>query len=104
MTIKINKENIETCPVEGLLKMLAGKWKPQIFRLAADGSIRFSYLLRQLEGSSKQSISIALKELEEEGILERKIIKQKPLHVEYNLSSKGKSLVPVFQQMESLLS
>jgi DNA-binding PadR family transcriptional regulator len=53
---------------------------------------------------SKQSISIVLKELEEEGILERKIIKQKPLHIEYNLSPKGKSLVPVFQQMENLLS
>jgi DNA-binding HxlR family transcriptional regulator len=96
----MEKEN--ECPAEGLLKMLAGKWKPQIFRLALEGTIRFSTLLRQIEGSNKQSISVALKELEEQGLLEKKIITLKPLHIEYNLSEKGKQLIPIFQQIENL--
>lgn len=102
MTAKNNSENEINCPAEGLLKLLSGKWKPQIFRLALDGSIRFNSLLRQIEGSNKQSIATALKELEEQGILEKVTIKLKPLHIEYHLSEKGKSLIPVFRQLESL--
>lgn len=95
-------ENVNSCPAEVLLKMLSGKWKPQIFRLALDGSIRFNSLLRQIEGSNKQSIAVALKEMEEQGLLDKEIIKLKPLHIEYNLSEKGKSLISVFRQLENL--
>ena len=97
------KEIDNSCPAEGLLKMLSGKWKPQIFRLATKGPLRFNSLLRQLEGSNKQSLSVALKELEENELLTKNIIKQKPLHIEYTLSEKGQSLIPVFQQLEKML-
>lgn len=102
MTTPSSKEDKETCPAQGLLKLLSGKWKPEIFRLAAEGSLRFSGLLKQLEGSNKQSLNVALKEMEEAELLERAVIKLKPLHVEYYLTEKGKSLVPVFQQLEGL--
>ncbi|MDF2188445.1 helix-turn-helix domain-containing protein [Paraflavitalea sp. CAU 1676] len=95
-------ESANSCPAEGLLKMLSGKWKPQIFRIAVEGPVRFNGLLRQLEGASKQSVAVALKELEENGLLEKVVIKLKPLHIEYNLSQKGQSLIPVFRQLESL--
>ena len=95
-------ENENSCPAEGLLKLLSGKWKPQIFKLALDGSVRFSSLLRNIEGSNKQSIAVALKELEEQGLLEKITVQLKPLHIEYNLSEKGKSLIPVFRQLEML--
>ncbi|MBD0724470.1 transcriptional regulator [Flavobacterium sp. L1I52] len=101
MTAK-NEMNESNCPAEGLLKMLSGKWKPQIFRLALNGALRFNTLLRQMEGSNKQSVATALRELEEQGILEKVVVKQKPLHIEYYLSEKGKALVPVFLQLESL--
>jgi len=61
------------CPAENLLKQLSGKWKPQIFRIAQAGPVRFNSLVRQLEGSSKQATAMALKEMEEHGILEKKI-------------------------------
>ncbi|QSW88670.1 helix-turn-helix transcriptional regulator [Flavobacterium endoglycinae] len=95
---KSQKEN--ECPAEGLLKLLSGKWKPQIFLLAVNGPIRFNGLLRDLKGTNKQSISTALRELEEFGLLDKNVIKLKPLHIEYNLSEKGKSLIPVFKQLE----
>ena len=95
-------ESENNCPAEGLLKTLSGKWKPQIFRLALEGPIRFNSLLRQIKGSNKQSIAVALKELEEQNLLEKTTVKQKPLHIEYNLSEKGKLLIPVFRQLENL--
>ncbi|WP_431241230.1 winged helix-turn-helix transcriptional regulator [Flavobacterium sp. P21] len=97
-----NKTPKETeCPAAGLLKLLSGKFKPQIFLLAVDGPLRFNGLLRDIKDSNKQSITVALRELEEHGLLNRSVIKLKPLHVEYNLSEKGKSLIPVFRQLES---
>ena len=100
MTTKKISDDNETCPAQALLKLLSGKWKPEIFRLALDGPLRFSGILRQIEGSNKQSLSVALKELEEAGLLQKTVIQEKPLHIEYNLTENGKSLIPVFQQLE----
>lgn len=92
----------ETCPAQGLLKMLSGKWKPELFRLAVEAPLRFSRLLRQIDGSNRQSLATSLKELEEAGLLEKVIIRLKPLHIEYHLTEKGRSLIPIFRQLEGI--
>lgn len=92
----------EACPAQALLKMLSGKWKPEIFRLATEAPLRFSTLQRQIIGSNKQTLSAALRDLEEIGLLEKKTIRLKPLHIEYILTEKGQSLVPVLKQLENL--
>lgn len=102
MTTQKETPDTETCPAQGLLKLLSGKWKPEIFRLAVEAPLRFNNLLRQIEGSNKQTLSVALKELEEAGLLEKITIQLKPLHIEYTLTEKGKSLIPVFKQLESI--
>lgn len=102
VTTQKNSFENGTCPATTLIKLLSGKWKPEIFRLAVDNSLRFNTLLRQIEGSNKQSLSVALKELEEVVLLTKSVIKLKPLHIEYSLTEKGKSLVPVLKQLEGL--
>lgn len=92
------------CPAEALLHLLAGKWKAQIFRLAVEGPVRFNGLLRQLRGTTRQSLALALRELCEAGLLTKAVIKAKPLHIEYRLSEKGESLVPVFRELEQVSS
>lgn len=92
------------CPAEKFLQSLSGKWKPQLFKLAAKGPIRFNRLMRELEGVNKQSLSKALKEMQEAGYLNKVIVCEKPLHIEYSLSEKGKALIPVFQQIEGLIN
>lgn len=101
----MNKETTAdpTCPAQNLLKLLSGKLKPEIFRLALDGPLRFNSLLRQLPGSNKQSLSVALKELEEAGMLSRVLVREKPLHVEYFLTEEGSALIPVFRQLEQIV-
>lgn len=93
----------EICPVQKLLKALSGKLKLEIFLLASQSTLRFSSLLRDIEGSNKQTLTTALRELEEMDLLERIIIKQKPLHIEYHLTEKGKSLIPILRQLEGLV-
>jgi DNA-binding HxlR family transcriptional regulator len=91
---------ITNCPSEYLLKVLFGKWKPCIFRYASHGPVRFNQLIRVLPGSSKQAIALALRELEENNLLEKKVIKLKPLHIEYHLTEKGSAFIPVFKSLE----
>jgi len=93
-------KNEEICPAEALLKMLSGKWKLHIFRLAVQQPVRFSLLLKTLEGANRQSISLALKDLEEQGLLLKTTIRQKPLHIEYQLTEKGRAMVPIFRELE----
>ncbi|MVT11326.1 winged helix-turn-helix transcriptional regulator [Chitinophaga tropicalis] len=102
MTTKRAMGKNETCPAQAILKQLSGKWKPEIFRLAVDGSLRFNSLLRQIEGANRQTLSVALRELEEVGLLQKVVIKEKPLHIEYYLTENGKTLIPFFKQLENL--
>lgn len=90
------------CPAQKLLKILTGKWKPQIFRFALGAPLRFNQLVRDLEGANKQSIATALKEMTEAGILDKVTVKEKPLHIEYHLSERGKALTTIFQELEKL--
>lgn len=89
------------CPIQQLLKMLAGKHKLDIVKLAAEGSLRFSHLMRRIPGANRQSVSVALREMEESGLLDRLVIREKPLHVEYRLAAKGRALVPLLEQLEA---
>lgn len=102
MTTKKATEVANPCPAESLLKLLSGKYKPQVFRLAVEGPVRFSSLVRDIEGANKQTIAIALRELEENDLLEKKTINLKPLHIEYTLTEKGTALIPIFKQLEFL--
>ncbi len=102
MTNKNTTEQNETCPAQSLLKMLSGKWKPEIFKLSVSGPLRFSTLLKSLPDANKQSLSTALRELEDVGLFNRVVIKEKPLHVEYYLTDIGKSMITVFEQLDNL--
>ena len=101
MTTEENSISLH-CPKEYLLKMLTGKWKPCIFRYAVQGPVRFSQILKLLPDATRQALTNALRELEESEILERKIIKLKPLHVEYHLTELGMEFVPIFKAIEEL--
>lgn len=100
MTTYMTEDYNQDCPVEKVLRSLSGKWKPQIFLLATQSALRFSTLMRQIDGINKQSLSIALREMEEEGYFVREVISVKPLHIEYLLTKKGNSIIPIFKQLD----
>jgi len=97
MTTQKVYTGITDCPAQDLLRMLSGKWKAQILRVAHSEPVRFNNMLRLLPEASKQSLAQALKELEDDGVLSRTVIRQKPLHVEYTLTEKGRAMMPVFE-------
>lgn len=100
----IDLKDKPACPVEGLLKLLSGKWKLRLFQMATRNPLRFNSLLRELPGSNKQSLSAALKDLEKEGLIIKKKIQEKPLHIEYHISEKGITIIPILHELEVVLA
>jgi len=90
---------MECCPVTACAEILSGKWTILLIRDLADGRSRFSELERSLEGISPRTLSLRLRALEEQGIVERKTFPEVPPRVEYSLTDKGLALVPIIEDM-----
>jgi DNA-binding HxlR family transcriptional regulator len=89
----------ETCPVCHTAEIISGKWTLLLIRDLASGCSRFCELERSLEGISPRTLSLRLRALEAEGIIERKTYPEVPPRVEYRLTPKGQALVPLIEQM-----
>lgn len=88
------------CPVTPLLRMLQGKWKTQIlYELCIYDTVRFGVLKKDLEGITNTMLTNALRELEQDGFINRVQFNEIPPHVEYSFTEKGKDLMPVFYEI-----
>jgi DNA-binding HxlR family transcriptional regulator len=82
--------------VTRVLRMIQGRWKlPILFRLFADTALRSSQLIRDIPGISQKMLTQHLRELENDGLVDRIDFEEKPLRVEYRLSTAGRSLIPI---------
>src|ERR1700721_107028 len=91
----------ETCPVCRTAEVVCGKWTLWLVRDLADGCSRFCELERSLQGISPRTLSLRLRALEEEGIVERQTYPEVPPRVEYALTEKGRALVPLIESMRT---
>jgi DNA-binding HxlR family transcriptional regulator len=89
----------KTCPVCHTAEIISGKWTLLLIRDLADGRSRFCELERSLEGISPRTLSLRLRALEAEDIVERRTYPEVPPRVEYRLTPKGQALVPLIEQM-----
>jgi DNA-binding HxlR family transcriptional regulator len=88
-----------TCPVCQTAEIISGKWTLLIIRDLAEGHSRFCELERSLEGISPRTLSLRLRALEADGIVERRTYPEVPPRVEYRLTPKGQALVPMIEHM-----
>jgi DNA-binding HxlR family transcriptional regulator len=87
------------CPVEATVDVLGGKWKAVILYYLFSGPKRFNELRRLLPNVTQRMLTLQLRELELDGIINREIFKQIPPRVEYSLTEFGVSLGPIVIQM-----
>ena len=97
----MSAESNATCPVCRTAEVVCGKWTLLLIRDLADGSARFCELERSLEGISPRTLSLRLRALEDEGIVERHTYPEVPPRVEYALTAKGSALVPLVEDMRT---
>lgn len=89
----------ETCPVCRAAEIVCGKWTLLLVRELSEGRSRFCELERSLAGISPRTLSLRLRALEEEAIVERHTFPEVPPRVEYALTEKGRALLPVIDGM-----
>jgi DNA-binding HxlR family transcriptional regulator len=89
----------QTCPVCRTAEIVCGKWTLLVIRDLAEGRSRFCELERSLQGISPRTLSLRLRALEEEGVVERQTFPEVPPRVEYALTTKGRALVPLIEDM-----
>jgi DNA-binding HxlR family transcriptional regulator len=91
----------DTCPVCRTAEIVCGKWTLLVIRDLAEGRSRFCELERSLQGISPRTLSLRLRALEEEGIVERQTFPEVPPRVEYVLTPKGRALAPLIEDMRT---
>jgi DNA-binding HxlR family transcriptional regulator len=89
----------DTCPVCHIAELVCGKWTLLLVRDLAEGRSRFCELERSLAGISPRTLSLRLRALEAEGIIERHTYPEVPPRVEYALTDKGRDLLPIVESM-----
>ena len=89
----------QACGVSITMKLIGSKWTILILHQLCAGTKRFGELQRLLPGISPKTLSERLKELETEGIVNKKVFAEIPLHVEYSLTKKGETLKSIINQM-----
>jgi len=98
--LKLNMKENHTCPIEYTLDVIGGKWKLLIlYYLMTEKVKRYGELKRCISGITHKMLSTQLKELEKKGIILRKEYPQIPPKVEYSLTEKGATLLPILGMM-----
>lgn len=87
------------CPVCATAEIVCAKWTLLLVRDLAEGRSRFCELERSLHGISPRTLSLRLRALEDEGIVERQSHPDVPPRVEYALTEKGRALLPIIDDM-----
>ena len=88
------------CPVEYTVSIISDKWKVLIIRDLLEKEKRYSELMKSVVGISDKVLAKNLRELEQDGIINRKVYAVVPPKVEYSLTEKGKELNPILKEME----
>ena len=91
--------NLPACPVETTLTLISDKWKVLILRDLLSGTKRIGELRKSIGTVSQKVLTSQLRQMEESGLLTRKVYAEVPPRVEYTLTELGYSLKPIMDAM-----
>ena len=93
------KKELPACPVETTLTLIGDKWKVLILRDLLPGTKRFGELKRSIGNVSQKVLTAQLRDMESNGLINRKVYPEVPPRVEYSLTELGQSLKPILDAM-----
>lgn len=88
-------------PVETTLMLIGDKWKVLILRDLLEGTKRFGELKKSVGGVSQKVLTAQLRDMEDSGLVSRKVYAEVPPRVEYSLTDLGRSLQPILDAMRN---
>ena len=99
METKTVKKELPSCPVETTLMLIGDKWKVLILRDLLPGTKRFGELKKSIGNVSQKVLTAQLRNMESNGLVNRKVYPEVPPRVEYSLTELGRSLKPILDAM-----
>ena len=87
------------CPVAATIDEIGGKWKPLILWALKDEKLRFSEINRGLPAITQRMLTKQPRELERDNLVNRKVYAEVPPKVEYSLTTKGESVIPILKSL-----
>ncbi len=97
--IKLN-EKLFSCPTSAAMELIGGKWKSVILFHLIDSKKRYNELRKEIPTLNERTLSMQLKQLEADGLINRKAYyKKPPLKVEYSLTKFGQGLIPILKMI-----
>ncbi|NND78208.1 MAG: helix-turn-helix transcriptional regulator [Flavobacteriales bacterium] len=93
-------KNPTDCPVINTLSLISGKWKMVIFWAIVNDINRFGAIMKAVPDISKRMLTKELRELEMDELVSRQVYAEVPPRVEYSLTDRGKSLMPILEEMK----
>lgn len=92
-------KELPVCPVETTLTLIGDKWKVLILRDLLPGTKRFGELKKSIGNVSQKVLTAQLRDMEQSGLVNRKVYAEVPPRVEYSLTELGQSLKPILDAM-----
>ena len=99
MSEQKNIKDLPVCPVETTLTLIGDKWKVLILRDLMPGKKRFGELKKSIGNVSQKVLTAQLRDMESNGLVNRKVYPEVPPRVEYSLTELGQSLKPILDAM-----
>ena len=96
-----NTKELPACPVETTLTLIGDKWKVLILRDLMPGTKRFGELKKSIGSVSQKVLTAQLRDMEQSGLVNRKVYAEVPPRVEYSLTELGQSLKPILDAMSN---
>jgi DNA-binding HxlR family transcriptional regulator len=90
-----NMPKLKSCPIEAAFRIIGKRWTVLIIREILRGNTQFNRFMENIQGISPKVLTERLRELEQLGIIKRRIVSEYPLRVEYSLTDMGKGFEPV---------
>ena len=99
MASQTERKELPACPVETTLMLIGDKWKVLILRDLLPGTKRFGELKKSIGTVSQKVLTAQLRDMERNGLVNRKVYPEVPPRVEYSLTELGRSLKPILDAM-----
>lgn len=95
-----NFHHVNVCPIRDIISRISSKWAMLVLvTLHSNGTMRFNDIQKSIGEVSQRMLTVTLRSLEADGLIHRKVYPEVPPRVEYKLSERGESLMPLLQSL-----
>lgn len=95
-----NFHHINVCPIRDIISRISSKWAMLVLvTLHSNGTMRFNDIQKSIGEVSQRMLTVTLRSLKADGLIHRKVYPEVPPRVEYKLSERGESLMPLLQSL-----